>query len=566
MRSSPSRDFFEREPSKTVRILSHSTLRAMLSRRRLLATTLAGGAAAAAAGTTLASGSRQGRWSAYPAQDDLSIIIGTLGDASTINPFLAGDSEDEWRCKMLYDEFVRQDPVSYAPIPGIAAEWSVDGLAYTFTLQPNVKFSDGSDLTTEDVAFTIKGFLTKSVGSPKLDRFLLIDGAQAFSDGSADDVSGIEVLDPQTIRITLSAPDASFLYSMRYVWIVPKAQLEGKNLADDEFFQQPVGAGPYVFQSWTSNADFVATRNEHFFESGKPAIGTFTHRVIADSQSLVIALQSNEIDASNYPNPTGKDLLEENTDLDLIVPPFGAPNGWLFNLENEHLAKKDVRRAIAMALNSEQFAADSLLGLGKPGVGPIAPDSWAFDPNLQPVPYDPEGAKALIDGSGSAGAEITFSVNQGNIFREDWLTYTQQALKDIGIEVNAELVDYATHVEAVTKNHDFTVTGVDFTGASSDPGLLRLQFGTGASGNYCGYSNPDLDTLLDQARNTPEVEDAKPIYAQIQAILMEDLPAHWAWYRPFLHAVNKSKFAGYTDSGDYQLFYTLRDWTAAAQP
>jgi ABC-type transport system substrate-binding protein len=126
-----------------------------------------------------------------------------------------------------------------------------------------------------------------------------------------------------------------------------------------------------------------------------------------------------------------------------------------------------------------------------------------------------------------------------------------------------ELVDYAVHVTAVTSNHDFDVTGVDFTGAASDPGNLALQFKTGASGNYIGYSNPELDALLDQARDTPDIEAAKPIYSEIQKILMDDVPAHWAWYRPFLHAVNKAKFAGYIDSGDYQLFYTLRDWTAA---
>jgi peptide/nickel transport system substrate-binding protein len=551
-----------REP-RGYRVLSQATLRALATRRQLLGGSLGAAAALGLGGSALASTSRSG-WSAYEqAQEELSIIIGTLGDASTINPLLASDSEDEWRCKMLYDEFVRQDPVDYSPQPGIASEWAIDGLTYTFTIQPNAKFSDGTDLTADDVAFTLKGFLTKEVASPKRDRFSLIEGAQAFIDGTATDITGIKVVDPKTIQITLGQQDASFLYSMRFVWVLPKALLDGKSLTDDPFFQAPVGAGPFKFESWSANADFVALKNENFWETGKPAITQFTHRVIADSQSLVIALQSNEIDASNYPAPTGRDLLAENTDLDLIVPPFGAPNGWLFNLANEHLAKKDVRKAIAMALNSEQFAADSLLGLSGPGLGPIAPDSWAHDATLTPIPFDPEAAKALIDASGSAGAQIRFAVNSGNIFREDWLTYTQQALQEIGIEVIPELVDYAVHVTAVTSNHDFDVTGIDFTGAASDPGNLALQFKTGASGNYIGYSNPDLDALLDQARDTPDIEAAKPIYAEIQKILMDDVPAHWAWYRPFLHAVNKAKFAGYIDSGDYQLFYTLRDWTAA---
>jgi peptide/nickel transport system substrate-binding protein len=552
---------FDQAPSNRVRVLSHQTLRTALTRRRVLGGSLGAAIGATIAGNALAAPSYRSS-STTQAQEELEIIIGTLGDASTINPFLAGDSEDEWRCKMLFDELVRQDPVTYEPIPGLAASWDVQDLVYTITLQPNLTFSDGSPLTANDVAFTLRGFLDPATGSPKRDRFTSIAG---YGGTEASPVAGggdgIEVVDDSTLRITLARPDASFVYSLRYVWVVPQALLEGKSLVDDAFFQAPVGAGPFVFESWTSGADFVATRNPSFWESGKPAISRMTHRVIADSQSLVIALQSNEIDASNYPAPTGREQLEENADLDIIVPPFGAPNGWYFNLQNEHLAKKDVRRAIAMALNSEQFATDSLLGLGKPGLGPIAPDSWAHDASLAPIPFDPEGAKALIDASGSAGAQITFAVNQGNIFREDWLTYTQQALQEIGIEVIPELVDYAVHVEAVTQRKEFEVTGIDFTGAASDPGQLALQFKTGASGNYASYSNPELDALFDEAQAAPDVETATPIYAQIQAILMDDLPAHWAWYRPFLHVVNKAKFAGYTSSGDYGLFYTLRDWT-----
>lgn len=496
--------------------------------------------------------------------EELEIIIGTLGDASTINPFLAGDSEDEWRCKILYDEFVRIDPVSYAPLPGIAAEWTIEDLVVTFTLQPDVKFSDGSALTANDIAFTIKGFINTATASPKQSKFLAIAGAQEYADGTADDVSGVVVIDDATIQITLAQPDAPFLYNMRYVWPVPAAQLEGQDLASAEFFQAPVGAGPYAFESWSTGADFVAVANPNFWESGKPTISKVTHRVIADSQSLVLALQGNEIDGSNYPNPAGKDILAQNADLDLITPPFGAPNGWLFNTRHEVLGQKNVRKAIAMATDTVQFASDSLLGLGEAGLGPIAPGSWAFDATLEPIPFDPEAAKALIDEAGVAGTEIRFAVNRGNVLREDWLTYTQQALEAIGIVVVPELVDYATHVEAITQSQDFEVTGVDFAGVNSDPSALWDQFHSTSTGNYSGLSVPELDTLLDEVKSTIDQEASIPIYADIQRIIMDEVPMHFAWYRPFLQAVNKTKFAGYTSSSDFGLFYFLQDWTGTS--
>ncbi len=553
--------------SAPVRVTSETELAALIDRRRLIQMTGAGAAAVAGLGVATAqaapfSGSSA---AAIAAQDDeLHLIIGTLGEASTISPFQASDSEDQWRCKILYDEFVRIDPVSYAPLPGIAASWEIDDLTVTFTLQPDVMFSDGSPLTAEDIAFTIEGMVFTANASPFQSKFMPIEGAPAFADGSADSISGIEVVDEGTLRITLAQPDAPFLNNMRYVWPVSKALLEGEDLASTDHFQNPVGAGPYMFESWTTGADFVAVANPNFWEAGKPAIPRVTHRTIADSQSLVLALQSGDIDGSNYANPAGADLLAEYEDLDLIVPPFGSPNGWLFNCDHEVLGIKEVRQAIAMALDTVTFAQDALLGMGEAGLGPIAPGSWAFDPTLEPIPYDVEAARALIEEAGVSGAEITFTVNAGNVLREDWLTFTQQALQEIGIVVIPELVDYAEHVTAVTQNRDFEVSGVDFAGVNSEPSALWDQFHSTSSGNYTGFSSPELDALLDEARSTIDPEAAIPIYADIQRIIMDEVPMHFAWYRPFLHVVNQAEFEGYTSSSDFGLFYFLQDWDGAS--
>lgn len=489
-----------------------------------------------------------------------SILIATLGDASTINPFLTNESEGDWRCKMLFDEVIRANPATYALEPGLASEWAVDDLTITLTIRDNATFSDGADVTADDVAFTLKGHLADSTGSSRQALYLSIDGAQAYADGEADDVSGLEVVDPKTLRVTLAQPDAAFLYNMRFVFVVPMAALDGKNLTDDPFFQAPVGAGPYVFESWTSGSDFIANANPNYWQEGKPAIVRLTHRTIPDSQSIVLALQTGEVDGSNYPNPAAKAELEENANLTILVPPFSSPNGWMFNLENEHLAKKEVRRAIAMALDSETFAADALLGLGGPGLGPIAPDNWAFDPSLEPIPYDPETARQMVLDAGSEGAQIRFCVNQGNVLREDWLIFTQQALQEIGIEVVPEVIDYPTLVSRVTEQGDYDATGVDFAGVTAEPSQLYEQFHSDSAGNFMNYSNPELDALLTEARATLDQEAAKPIYAEIQRVIMDDVPMHYAWYRPFLHAIDK-RFEGYTDSAAYGLFHTLEDWT-----
>jgi peptide/nickel transport system substrate-binding protein len=541
----------------TERVDNDRDLRYLLSRRGFV-----GGTAGAAALLALG-GPRAIRLAG--AQDEKTIIIATLGEAQTINPFTVQESEGDWRCSTLFDRFVRLDQSTLAPVPGLAASWTIDGLTFTFSLQPNAKFSDGSDVTADDVAFTIKGHLAKATGSSRQAKYTFIDGAQAYADGTAQDVTGIKVVDPKTLQITLAKADASLLLNLRYIYVVPKAKLDGKSLTDDQFFQNPIGAGAFAFKSWSTGGDFVVTKNPNFWESGRPLLDSYTHRVIADSQSIVLALESGDVDGSIYPVPTAAEDLKKNGDLEVLTVPFNSPNGWMFNLKNEWLAKKEVRKAIAMALNTEQFAADSLLGLGKAGLGPIAPGHWAYDPDLQPIPYDVEGAKQLIQQAGMPqGSKIRFMVNQGNVLREDWLTFTQQGLKEIGIDVVPEVIEYATVVDRVTTNQDYDACGVDFYSSTVDPASeIYDSFHSGVPGNYVGYSNPELDKLLDQARGELDIEKAKPIFRQIQAILMDDIPMFFAWYRPFIHVIRK-EYTGYTDSNaDYGLFERIENITLA---
>jgi peptide/nickel transport system substrate-binding protein len=517
----------------------------------------------AAAGTESPAGSPvTGGGDAGEATPGGEIIIGTLGEAKSINPFASNETEGDWRCKMLYEEFVRLDPATFEPKPALAQSWENKDLVFTFTLQPDLKFSDGSPLTADDIAFTITGMLKKETASPRASYFTSIQGAEEYSSGSADSVTGVKVVDPKTIEITLATPDASFLINMRYVTPVPKAMLDGKDLSNssqDPFFQNPIGAGPFKFVSWAVGGDFVAERNENYYQQGKPYLDKFTHRVIPDSQSLVNSLLSGDIDGSIYPSPAGADQLKANKDLAVVVSPFTSPDGWQFNFEaNPYLAKKEVRQAVAYALDMDQFSQDSLYGLGKPGVGPIAPANWAFDKDLQPYKQDMDKAKQLIEQAGPPPSGIKFMVNKGNVLREDCLTYTQAQLKELGWTIEPEVIEWATLTDRVTRK-DFMVLGSVFAGVTVDPGELKEQFGTGGSQNYSNYSNPDLDKLLDQATQELDRDKAKDLYDQIQEILMDELPTYFAWYRPFLHVI-KAKYQGWVDTSDTGgLFYELEN-------
>lgn len=491
------------------------------------------------------------------------IIIGTLGEAQSINPFLVNETEGTWRCSMLFDQFVEIDPTTYEVRPKLAKEWTIsdDALEYTFTLQDNVLFSDGAPLTMEDISFFIHGVLHPDTGSPFVPEFIGIEGAEDYNNGEADEISGVEVVDDQTLVIRVVEPNAAFLVNLENIRPVPAAQLEGESLTESEFFQNPIGAGPFKYVSWDIGGDFVAERNENYWQSGKPYLDRFVHRVIADSQTLVLALETGEIDASNYPAPTVAQSLEEIETLEVLVPPFSQPDGWAFNLEHEALAHMEVRRAIALAMNMEQFASDFLLGLGEVGIGPLAPDNWAFNPNLEPLPYDPDQARELLAEAGypDGGFAVEFTTNQGNILREDFLTFTQQALEPLGITVEPNLTEWTQVVEAAT-NGTFEAICPTWSGAIVEPDELYFTLHSESSRNVYHYRNAEVDALLEEGRVTVDQDRRREIYYRVQEILMEEVPIFWAWYRPFIHVTSK-RFAGYTDSNlTGGLFVNLENW------
>ena len=497
------------------------------------------------------------------AQQGGEIIIGTLGEAQSINPFLTNESEGQWRSNMLFDQFVIIDSLTYEVSPRLAREWTAsdDATEFSFTLQEGILFSDGTPLTTEDISFFFHGVLEPESTSPFVARFVAIAGAQEYNDGTADTISGIEVIDEQQIKLTLAEPNAAFLVNLEHVRPVPAAQLTGKSLKDDAWFQEPVGAGPFKFVSWQTGGDFVADRNENYWQPGKPYLDRFVHRTIADSQTLVLALETGEIDASNYPAPTVAENLRSIDSLDVIVPPFTQPDGWAFNLEHEALAVKEVRQAIAHAINMEQYAADFLLGLGEVGIGPLAPDNWAFNESLEAIPYDLDRAKELMEAGGypDGGFSVALTTNQGNILREDFLTFTQAALVELGIDAVSNLSEWTQVVDAAT-NGTFEAICPTWSGAIVEPDELYLTLHSESARNVYHYANAEVDQLLTDARLEVDQERRKEMYGRVQEILMDEVPIFWAWYRPFVHVTN-NRFSGYVDSNlTGGLFVGLENW------
>lgn len=492
------------------------------------------------------------------------ILIGTLGEAQSINPLLSNETEGQWRDKLLFDEFVEIDLETLKPMPNLAKEWKIsdDGTVYTFTLRNDVKFSDGQPLTANDVSFTLHGILTKAVASVHVPRFNFIKGAQKFYSGEAPSIEGVQVVDDHTLKVTLEQPNAAFLSNLRWLRPLPKHLLDGKDLTNDPFFQKPLGVGPFVFKSWTNGQDFVADRNPNYWDSGKPYLDGLTHRVIPDSQTLVVALQTAQIEGSEYALPTQADQLRATGNLVVNVKPQGVDtNGWSFGSKNNPALKDPrVRRAIAMALDTKRFSTDFLLGLGQPSKSPIPPGSWAYDSTLSGIPFDAAQAKQLLSDAGVSNLKVRLTTNAGNHFREDWVTFTQQSLAEIGVTVQPDVKEWTQVVKEGTDG-TFEMICPTFAGVLIDPDELYAPLYSTSPRNVYGYSNPDMDKLLDEGRRTIDLEKRKQIYAQVQQLLIKDVPIFYAWDRPFV-SVTSNKYTGYKNT-ILSFFNELEEWSLA---
>jgi peptide/nickel transport system substrate-binding protein len=495
------------------------------------------------------------------------IVIGTLGEAQTLNPLLANETEGQWRAKLMFDEFVRIDLESLKPLPNIARDWKVsdDGTEYTFNLRQDIKFSDGQPLTANDVSFTLHGILKKDVASVHVPRFNGIKGAQTYYSGEAQTISGVQVVDDYTLKLSLEEPNAAFLSNLRWLRPLPKHLLDGKDLKSDPFFQKPVGAGPFVFNSWTNGQDFVADRNPNYWDAGagKPFLDGFVHRVIPDSQTLVLALQTAQIEGSEYALPTQADQLRAAGNLVVVVKPQGVDtNGWAFGQKsNPALKDARVRRAIAMALDTQRFATDFLLGLGQPAKSPVPPGSWSYSQSLQPIPYDQQQARQLLQEAGASNLKVRLSTNAGNHFREDWVTFTQQSLAEVGITVQPDVKEWTQVVKEGTDG-TFELICPTFAGVLIDPDELYSPLYSTSPRNVIGYANPEMDRLLGEGRKTIDIDKRKQIYGQIQQLIVQDVPVFYAWDRPFV-SVTSNKYAGYKNT-ILSFFNDLQDWSATA--
>lgn len=503
-------------------------------------TAATGGASAATSGKA-ASGTAGAAAASSAPRVGGSIIIGTLGEASSINPIYTTESEGTWRTMMMFDPVLARNPDNLSLVPNLATKWDIrpDGQQYTFTLRSDVKWQDGQPFTARDVEFTVLNILMPRYTGPYRTQFEIIQGADAVSSDAPGACAGIKVLGPQTIQFNLSAPNAPFLNNFYILRPLPTHLLQGKDpRTATAFNNHPIGTGAFAFKSWTVGGDFVAVANPNYW-GGRPYLDQFTHRVIPDASTLVLALETREIDGSLYPDPTQYGNLRAKSFLNVYQQPYGSDiEGWGFSFDVPALRIRAVRQAIVHALDMREFLKIAYPnGLGAVANGPMNPNAWFWDKGIKPPVHDSNMAKQLLAKSGQQDVAVTLMVNNGNTQREALATYTQAQLKKIGIAATIQQPEWTTVVNTISTGK--AQMSIPWGQGTYDPDDLYNYLYSTSPSNVYHYNNPQVDKLLTLGRQTIDQNKRIQIYDQMQQILATDFPTYWAYYRAFINVIAK---------------------------
>lgn len=398
--------------------------------------------------------------------------------------------------------------------PGLAESWTVseDSLSYEFRLPDNVTFHDGSSFDADDVAASIRRVQSEDIASPLASR--------------VSPITGIEIIDPQTIKLSLDQPFAAILSSLAGIAIVP-AELE----TDKESLQQtPIGTGPFKFDGWTPNSHVSLIKFDDYRKTGMPKLDAVNINFVPESATRQVGITGGDYHLLPGIDPATALQLESNPSVTIQRTQDVSYTLLGMNTSRAPLDNAKTRRAINRLLNREEIIAGALFGAGVPA-GPLSPalQTWAVDASEYAC-YQPDidAAKALLKEAGVD--EVKLSI----------LVLPRQDAKDIAQVIQQQLAAGGIQVELLNKeigefvqdwkNSDFDLF-VSANGGSPDPDeYFYRTFRTGGSTNVFNYSDGEIDRWLDEGRQLTDPAARKAVYDQVQRKLACEGPvAHLAY-------------------------------------
>jgi len=438
-----------------------------------------------------------------------TLYVALEAEPPELDPNLSSAYVDRQVMASLYDKLVDIDEEGeIVPMLAKSYEVSDDDLVYTFHLREGIKFQDGTPFNAEAVKYN-------------LDRYQEEDSVRSTE---VELIESVEVVDPMTVRVTLSEPFAPFLAVLTDragIMASPKA-IEKNN---GRISKDPVGTGPFKFVERVRGDHITVEKNPDYWREGLPKIDKIEYRGIEDENVQYQNLQSGELDViDSIPVVEFKEL-QESGDYNVSIEQGLGFQGIYLNVTQPPFDNKQLRQAVYRLVDREAIVKAVLRDVGgEAGNSPFSEQSWAYSEESDSYPErSVEEAKTLLEEAGKPdGFSFTLKIDPSPLNQQVGQVI-QNNLKPAGIDVKLEQEEFGTLLDDST-NGNFQALFLGWSGRI-DPDLNIYDFTvTNGDFNSSGYSNPEVDKLLNEARTTSDRDKRKELYGQVMEILHEDVP------------------------------------------
>ena len=478
------------------------------------------------------------------------LVIDMGAEAVTLDPHLANDVPSGNVASNIYDKLVNFDGEMNIE-ENLAKKWEqVDDLTLGFKLERG-NLPCGEPFNAEAVKANIDRVTDPDIASPRGYLF--------------DNISDVHIVDEYTVEIKTEEPFAPLIYSFAHnggSMISPKAieedyeAMEAGEKPGSVINNQPVGSGYFEFESWNVGQEIKLLNNEEYW--GEPAkLDSVTFKTVPEDGTRLADLETGSAHVSDPFSPSDVERVKATDGLDVIESNSMGIEYIGFNTKKAPFDDKRVRQAVSMAINNEAVIENLLNGYGTPAIGPMSPQIIGFDDSVEPLGYDIEKAKELLAEAGYPNGFETSIWTNDKRERVDLVTYVQEELKQLGIDVKTETMEWGSYLDRTNSgDHDMFVLGWSASTGDADYALSPLfhSMNHGAAGNKSFFDNEEVDQLIEDAQHEMDEEKRMAMYKEVQDILIEEAPLIYTHHKQEVNAISDNvKNLWRHQSGDFKL-------------
>jgi peptide/nickel transport system substrate-binding protein len=508
-------------------------------------------------------GSPQGSAGSSAGRKGGTVVEGINSDPDSLNPMLAVNNVGTITNRLLFEGMLGlAADGSLQPALADLPTVSSDSKTYTFKLKSDIKWSDGSPITADDVVFTFKTLI-----APEYKEF------NSFQRSLAEQyIATVDSPDAGTIVVTTKTVYAPALYQFGFLTPILPSKVLGSmapaelNTTSWNNAPDPV-SGVFKLRKWTRGSLIEYERNPNYF-LGPSNLDGYSIKILQDAVALATAARTGDVDIAGQIEYSQIASLNSASNLKVLgIQSDEAPTlGFQLRPDqpaSQFFSDKAVRQALAYAVDKENLLKAAAFGSGVINNSCEPPQSWAFDPNVSPVyNYDLDKAGSMLDAAGWAKGSDGTRQKNGVPFKFTILTdnqhgdhvtiaqAVQNSWKQLGLQVDVKLVQFSDLIQNVIfkRTFDVFIIGQQMNNNGPDPDEFNSWYSS-SIGNISGFTG--ADQAIDQGLSTLDQDQRKAAYKDLQAVLAEEVPAIPLWFLKYAWAVNNR--VGNFNVGPYQM-------------